>query len=84
MIKEAAPEMNASSSEAEEERDDHQKIDGERDPDFSQVSPEKQVIFLLFVSDCCCVLSLFAGVCWGFLGVKENDVKQHHLVWLAV
>lgn len=36
MIKEAAPEMNASSSEAEEERDDQQKMDGERDPDFSQ------------------------------------------------
>lgn len=39
MIKEAAPEMNASSSEAEEEKEDQPKVDGEKDPDFSQVSP---------------------------------------------
>lgn len=39
MIKEAAPELNASSSEAEEEKEEHPKVDGERDPDFSQVSP---------------------------------------------
>uniref|UniRef100_A0A4W6BWW8 Ubiquitin carboxyl-terminal hydrolase 48 n=1 Tax=Lates calcarifer TaxID=8187 RepID=A0A4W6BWW8_LATCA len=37
MIKEAAPEMNASSSEAEEEKEEHPKVDGEKDPDFSQV-----------------------------------------------
>ncbi|KAM4625621.1 ubiquitin carboxyl-terminal hydrolase 48 isoform 2-T3 [Polymixia lowei] len=36
MIKEAVPEMNASSSEAEEEREEPPKVDGERDPDFSQ------------------------------------------------
>ncbi|KAM7006281.1 ubiquitin carboxyl-terminal hydrolase 48 isoform 2-T2 [Tautogolabrus adspersus] len=36
MVKEAAPELNASSSEAEEEREEHPKPDGERDPDFSQ------------------------------------------------
>ncbi|KAF0035487.1 hypothetical protein F2P81_013245 [Scophthalmus maximus] len=36
MIKEAAPEMTASSSEAEEEKEEHPKVDGERDPDFSQ------------------------------------------------
>uniref|UniRef100_UPI0037E73434 ubiquitin carboxyl-terminal hydrolase 48 isoform X2 n=1 Tax=Semicossyphus pulcher TaxID=241346 RepID=UPI0037E73434 len=36
MMKEAAPELNASSSEAEEEREEHPKVDGERDPDFSQ------------------------------------------------
>ncbi|XP_041639436.1 ubiquitin carboxyl-terminal hydrolase 48 isoform X2 [Cheilinus undulatus] len=36
MIKEAAPELNASSSEAEEEREEHLKTDGDRDPDFSQ------------------------------------------------
>ncbi|XP_023258567.1 ubiquitin carboxyl-terminal hydrolase 48-like [Seriola lalandi dorsalis] len=36
MIKEAAPEMNASSSEAEEEKEEHPKVDGEKDPDFSQ------------------------------------------------
>ncbi|XP_027135392.1 ubiquitin carboxyl-terminal hydrolase 48 [Larimichthys crocea] len=36
MIKEAAPEMNASSSEAEEEKEEHPKEEGERDPDFSQ------------------------------------------------
>lgn len=31
--------MNASSSEAEEEKEEHPKEEGERDPDFSQVSP---------------------------------------------
>ncbi|KAM9859708.1 ubiquitin carboxyl-terminal hydrolase 48 isoform 1-T2 [Aulostomus maculatus] len=37
MIKEAAPEQNASSSEAEEEREEPSpKVDGEKDPDFSQ------------------------------------------------
>ncbi|XP_029358401.1 ubiquitin carboxyl-terminal hydrolase 48 isoform X4 [Echeneis naucrates] len=36
MVKEAAPEINASSSEAEEEKEEHPKIDGEKDPDFSQ------------------------------------------------
>ncbi|XP_075996333.1 ubiquitin carboxyl-terminal hydrolase 48 isoform X2 [Genypterus blacodes] len=36
MMKEAAPELNASSSEAEEEREEHPKVDGEKDPDFSQ------------------------------------------------
>ncbi|XP_075952864.1 ubiquitin carboxyl-terminal hydrolase 48 isoform X1 [Anarhichas minor] len=36
MIKEAAPELNASSSEAEEEKEEIPKVDGERDPDFSQ------------------------------------------------
>lgn len=38
MIKEAAPELTASSSEAEEEKEEHPMLDGERDPDFSQVS----------------------------------------------
>ena len=38
MIKEAAPELNASSSEAEEDKEEHPKVDGEKDPDFSQVS----------------------------------------------
>jgi len=37
MIKDATPELNASSSEAEEEREEHPKVDGVRDPDFSQV-----------------------------------------------
>uniref|UniRef100_A0A665T3M0 Ubiquitin carboxyl-terminal hydrolase 48 n=1 Tax=Echeneis naucrates TaxID=173247 RepID=A0A665T3M0_ECHNA len=37
MVKEAAPEINASSSEAEEEKEEHPKIDGEKDPDFSQI-----------------------------------------------
>ncbi|XP_042262689.1 ubiquitin carboxyl-terminal hydrolase 48 isoform X1 [Thunnus albacares] len=36
MIKEAAPELNASSSEAEEDKEEHPKVDGEKDPDFSQ------------------------------------------------
>ncbi|KAF7209006.1 ubiquitin carboxyl-terminal hydrolase 48-like [Nothobranchius furzeri] len=36
-MKDAAPELNASSSEAEEEREEHHKLDGGTDPDFSQV-----------------------------------------------
>lgn len=31
------PEMNASSSEAEEEREEHMKVEGGEDPDFGQV-----------------------------------------------
>lgn len=39
MIKEAAPELTGSSSEAEEEKEEPQpRVDGERDPDFIQVS----------------------------------------------
>uniref|UniRef100_A0A667YVX3 ubiquitinyl hydrolase 1 n=1 Tax=Myripristis murdjan TaxID=586833 RepID=A0A667YVX3_9TELE len=37
MIKEAGPEPNASSSEAEEEREEPPKMDGVKDPDFSQI-----------------------------------------------
>ena len=37
MVKDTAPEMNVSGSEAEEEREEPTKVDGERDPDFSQV-----------------------------------------------
>lgn len=36
-VKEAAPELTASSSEAEEEKEEHVKVDGEGDPDFGQV-----------------------------------------------
>ncbi|XP_061641899.1 ubiquitin carboxyl-terminal hydrolase 48 isoform X4 [Phyllopteryx taeniolatus] len=36
IIKEAVPELNASSSEAEEEKEEQPKVAGERDPDFSQ------------------------------------------------
>uniref|UniRef100_A0A3Q3QY39 Ubiquitin carboxyl-terminal hydrolase 48 n=1 Tax=Monopterus albus TaxID=43700 RepID=A0A3Q3QY39_MONAL len=36
MLKEAAPEINVSSSEAEEEKDEHPKVDEEKDPDFGQ------------------------------------------------
>uniref|UniRef100_A0A671W7C3 Ubiquitin carboxyl-terminal hydrolase 48 n=1 Tax=Sparus aurata TaxID=8175 RepID=A0A671W7C3_SPAAU len=43
MVKDAAPEMNASSSEAEEEKEEHPKVDGERDPDFSQVNGAKRL-----------------------------------------
>lgn len=39
MMKEAAPELNASSSEAEEDKEEVPKVDGETDLDFSQVSP---------------------------------------------
>lgn len=38
MIKEAAPELTASSSEAEEEKEEQPRVDGERDPDFIQVN----------------------------------------------
>ncbi|XP_077582327.1 ubiquitin carboxyl-terminal hydrolase 48 isoform X1 [Stigmatopora nigra] len=37
MIKETVPEMNASSSEAEEEKEEQPKVIGETDPDFGQV-----------------------------------------------
>lgn len=40
MIKEAAPELSVSSSEAEEEKEEHPKLDGEKDPDFSQVTTQ--------------------------------------------
>lgn len=36
-IKDTAREVIASSSEAEEEREEHPKQDGEKDPDFSKV-----------------------------------------------
>ncbi|XP_056131110.1 ubiquitin carboxyl-terminal hydrolase 48 [Lampris incognitus] len=36
IIREAAPEINASSSEAEEEKEEPQKVDGEKDPSFMQ------------------------------------------------
>ncbi|XP_075869327.1 ubiquitin carboxyl-terminal hydrolase 48 isoform X1 [Nelusetta ayraudi] len=36
MIKEAAPELTGSSSEAEEEKEEQPRVDGERDPDFIQ------------------------------------------------
>lgn len=36
-VKEAAPELTASSSEAEEEKEEQVKLDGEGDPDFGQV-----------------------------------------------
>uniref|UniRef100_A0A1A7YAH0 Ubiquitin carboxyl-terminal hydrolase 48 n=1 Tax=Iconisemion striatum TaxID=60296 RepID=A0A1A7YAH0_9TELE len=35
-MKDAAPELNASSSEAEEDREELPRVDGETDPDFSQ------------------------------------------------
>lgn len=38
MTKDGAPELNACSSEAEEEREELPKVDGEKDPDFSQVT----------------------------------------------
>uniref|UniRef100_A0A3B5LMN2 Ubiquitin carboxyl-terminal hydrolase 48 n=1 Tax=Xiphophorus couchianus TaxID=32473 RepID=A0A3B5LMN2_9TELE len=37
MAKDGAPELNACSSEAEEEREELPKVDGEKDPDFSQI-----------------------------------------------
>ena len=49
MIKEAAPELNASSSEAEEEKEEQPKVDGEKDPDFSQVSPLIIIIIIHFI-----------------------------------
>uniref|UniRef100_A0A672Y9C0 Ubiquitin carboxyl-terminal hydrolase 48 n=1 Tax=Sphaeramia orbicularis TaxID=375764 RepID=A0A672Y9C0_9TELE len=42
MIKEAAPELNASSSEAEEDKEEQPKVDGEKDPDFGQDGAKRQ------------------------------------------
>ena len=39
-MKDAAPELNVSSSEAEEEREEN-KPEGEQDPDFNQVETQK-------------------------------------------
>ncbi|XP_041836368.1 ubiquitin carboxyl-terminal hydrolase 48 [Melanotaenia boesemani] len=36
MMKDSAPELNASSSDAEEEKEEHPAVVGEKDPDFSQ------------------------------------------------
>lgn len=41
MVQETTPEMNASSSEAEEEKEEQPKVEGEKDPDFSQVTPQR-------------------------------------------
>lgn len=47
-MKDAAPELNVSSSEAEEEREEN-KPEGEQDPDFNQVEIKKsrQVLWFL-------------------------------------
>lgn len=42
-VKEAAPELTASSSEAEEEKEEHVKVDGEGDPDFGQVDTHTHI-----------------------------------------
>lgn len=41
-MKDAAPELNVSSSEAEEEREEN-KPEGEQDPDFNQVETQTNV-----------------------------------------
>lgn len=38
------PDLNVSSSEAEEEKEERPKLDGERDPDFSQVTTPEHYI----------------------------------------
>lgn len=52
MIKESAPEFSVSGSDVEDEREEP-KIDGEKDPDFSQVR-------LICLSVC---LSIFLAIC---------------------
>lgn len=48
---EAAPEVNVSGSEAEDEREEPvTKVDGERDPDFSQVGHKPLTSVSLFVA----------------------------------
>lgn len=46
-MKDAAPELNVSSSEAEEEREEN-KPEGEQDPDFNQVEIKNTTRFLGF------------------------------------
>lgn len=46
-MKDAAPELNVSSSEAEEEREEN-KPEGEQDPDFNQVEMKNPIRFLDF------------------------------------
>lgn len=46
-MKDAAPELNVSSSEAEEEREEN-KPEGEQDPDFNQVEIKNTARFLSF------------------------------------
>lgn len=52
-VKEAAPELTASSSEAEEEKEEHVKVDGEGDPDFGQVHTAGIITPLFNVYHCC-------------------------------
>jgi len=47
-MKDAAPELNVSSSEAEEEREEN-KPEGEQDPDFNQVEIKTPTRFLGFL-----------------------------------
>lgn len=46
-MKDVAPELNVSSSEAEEEREEN-KPEGEQDPDFNQVEVKNPIRFLDF------------------------------------
>lgn len=57
-MKDAAPELNVSSSEAEEEREEN-KPEGEQDPDFNQVEMKNLVRFLEF---CVILLSQHGGI----------------------
>ena len=47
MMKDSAPELNVSSSETEEDKEEA-KPDGEKDPDFNQVRVEAAFFFLFF------------------------------------
>lgn len=57
-MKDAAPELNVSSSEAEEEREEN-KPEGEQDPDFNQVEMKNPIRFLDF---CIILLSQHDGI----------------------
>lgn len=57
-MKDVAPELNVSSSEAEEEREEN-KPEGEQDPDFNQVEMKNPIRFLDF---CIILLSQHDGI----------------------
>lgn len=76
-MKDAAPELNVSSSEAEEEREEN-KPEGEQDPDFNQVEIKNTARFLGF---CIILLSQHDGIalllCLPLAG-ENNSVLNCH------
>lgn len=75
-MKDAAPELNVSSSEAEEEREEN-KPEGEQDPDFNQVEIKNTTRFLGF---CIIFLSQHDGIALLLhlpLAGKNNSVLNY-------